>query len=241
MLDWLPGDEQLRRLLTRPADAKLYIHFRRHFKPVAWEQIKPLIAGTDSHLATVALFFATSNETARGAGSDPDVRSLLASDNPSLLTLALQVMWIAGSVDDVRTVAGGLWHSRQDVASYWENHWGSLLLAERSELPYDELRSRVTFPYLGSATERQGAPAEDAARVRRRHSSSMEHCWCRRDERRCAPNRVGCSSRHAPRRAYPARVGTFLFLAKRDVQGPRRVLGRSGRAEPGPTPTRWTD
>lgn len=173
MLDWLPGDEQLRRLLKRPATAKLYIHFRRHFKPVEWGQIKPFIAGPDAHLATVALFFATSHETAQGAKDDSDVRALLASEDPALRNLALHALWIAGSVDDVRTVAGGGWHARHDEASYWENHWGSLLLAERSELQYDELRSRVALPYLGRAVERRRAPVDDAAK----YAEDIHHVW----------------------------------------------------------------
>jgi hypothetical protein len=173
MLDWLPGDEQLRRLLARPRDAKLYIHFRRHFKPVDWGQVSPSIAAGDSHVATVALFFATSNETARGAAGDPSVSAFLASDDPSLRSLALQAMWIAGNVEDARAVAGGLWHSRHDEASYWENHWGSLLLVARSDVPYDELRSRVELSYLGTALERQGGATEDAAK----YAEDIHRVW----------------------------------------------------------------
>lgn len=173
MLDWLSPEEQFRRLLLRPADADLLIRFRRHFKALAWQQMKRVLENGDPRTVTATLFFATSNQTAHQAARDANVLSLVTCNDPHLRALALQTMWIAGDPRDVHTIADGAWRARPDESSYWENHWGSLLLADRSELPYEELRSRITLAYLGRAIERRGTRSSDVEE----YAQDLDRMW----------------------------------------------------------------
>ena len=163
----LPGEKQLEKLLSRPNDALDLLQYEPIFNPLQRERINDLLGSLvdlkDKTRLKRILWFLSTHYSLVLPASIKYVRQFLECNDTAIRSLVLEMIYKSSDLETKWYVRDSKWAWN---SSNWseENYWGSLLLSKfGTDLPYQEIRARVHPCYLGHAVRMRGCKDEEVS------------------------------------------------------------------------------
>lgn len=161
----LPGEKQLEKLLSRPNDALDLLQYEPIFNPLQRERINDLLGSLvdlkDKTRLKRILWFLSTHHSLVPPASIRNVRQFLECNDTVIRSLALEIIFKSSDLETKWYVRDSEWAWNASDGPE-ENYWGSLLLSEfGTDLPYREIRARVHPCYLGYVVRMRGCKSEE--------------------------------------------------------------------------------
>lgn len=154
---------QLARLLERRSGDHCLTDWRRQFRPLTgWTEVSDLLSSaSDLEIRQRVIWFLGARPAEIPSQIISSITEFLSDEDSFLRSLVMKILAYsphAGPHVEALASSGWAWSPGKHLD---ENHWGSILLAGATRLPYGDVRRRVWPAYLGLAVQRRGLRPED--------------------------------------------------------------------------------
>jgi hypothetical protein len=232
----LPGEKQLEKLLSRPDDASDLLQYEPLFKPLQQKYITYLFESLgglkDKTRLKRILWFLSAHHSSVPPTSIKHITQFLECDDTVIRSLVLEIIYKSSDMETKWYVRDSKWAWNSNNSTE-ENYWGSLVLSKfGTNLPYQEIRTRVHPCYLGQAVKMRRCKNEEVSQ----YAEDINTVWRNVHEKGPAipenfpPAQVDCE--YSKEVSFPGLIGisssayskTLSFISRDSFWGGRSSL-----------------